>query len=79
MIPKSMRGCVGAVLFFNIFVVSALLGSGFGILGWIIPPLLVAVCYLLVTTLFDLLLLAIGEPIGGAEPPRTHKPLDDPQ
>ena len=55
-----VRGCVGYVVAFNLFIVSAMLGWGAGLLGWILPSLLVAVAYMFVQMIFDVILLLIG-------------------
>ncbi|MCL4250022.1 MAG: hypothetical protein KJ065_17885 [Anaerolineae bacterium] len=55
-----VRGCVGYVVVFNLFIVSAMLGWGAGLLGWILPSLLVAVAYMFVQMIFDVILLMMG-------------------
>jgi len=54
------RGCAGLVVFFNLFIISAMLGWGAGLIGWILPSLLVAVGYMFVQMVFDVILLLIG-------------------
>ncbi|MCC6614110.1 MAG: hypothetical protein IT320_11580 [Anaerolineae bacterium] len=55
-----VRGCVGYVVLFNLFIVSAMLGWGAGLIGWILPSLLLAVGYMFVQMVFDVILLLMG-------------------
>ena len=56
-----VRGCVGYVVVFNLFIISAMLGWGAGLVGWILPSLLVAVAYMFVQMILDVILLMMGD------------------
>jgi hypothetical protein len=62
-------GCVGYVLLFNIGIVSIILGIGAGPVGLILPSLFIAVAFMFIHMLLDILLLALGGDIDGDPQP----------
>jgi hypothetical protein len=54
------RGCVGFILGMNIFILSAFLGQGLGIMGWLLPSVLIGVAYMFVLMMLDVVLLLMG-------------------
>lgn len=62
-----LRGCLGYIILVNVFIVSAFLGTGAGLIGWILPAVLIAVAFMFVQMVLDVLLLMMGivEPIDG--------------
>ena len=69
MMNAQVRGCVGYVLLFCIFILSAVFGTAMGLIGWILPSLLIAVGFMLIQMVIDLLLLAMGQRDLGDIPP----------
>jgi hypothetical protein len=66
-----VRGCVGYVLLFCIFIVSAVFGTAVGVVGWILPSVLIAVGFMVIQMLIDAALLAMGSRDLGDLPPET--------
>jgi hypothetical protein len=62
-------GCVGYVLVFNLIVVSIIMGIGAGPIGLILPSLFIAVAFMFIHMLLDILLLALGGDIDGDTQP----------
>ncbi len=57
---RKPRGCLWLVLGINVFVTSALLGAGMGLVGWLLPSVLIAVSVMSVHMLLDLVLVLMG-------------------
>lgn len=71
MMNPQIRGCVGYVLLFCIFIVSAVFGTAIGLVGWILPSLFIAVGFMMVQMVIDMLLLAMGQRDLGDLPPEA--------
>jgi uncharacterized membrane protein len=66
-----VRGCVGYILLFNIFIISAIFGTSVGWVGWVMPSLLIAVGFMFIQMLIDVALLLMGVRDVGQFPPEA--------